>query len=155
MNFKGFKKYIEEMDASIEKKMEDDTDNPPPTGNDYIDTLEDEFGVKWKTLSSLLSSEPWISTHFMLGKPDKEIAYKVSSWEIDPDSISPNGAYIRLKPSKGMRSYLKNGDLNKSMPDKDKYYLNRDDLVKFLTTAWVPSQPPADAGMGGGMGGIT
>lgn len=156
MNFFGFKKFVEEMDASIEKRIEDDPNTSNPTGNDYIDTLEDEFGIKWKTLSSVLSSEPWVNTHFMLGQPNKEIAYKISSWEIDPDSLTTKGAYIRLKPAKGMRSYLQNGNLNRAMPDKNKYYLTRDDLVKFLTTAWVPSQPAPDAGMGdmGGMGGM-
>ncbi len=157
MNLQGFKKYFEEMNPSFEKKMDDGESSSKPTGNDYIDTLEDEFGVKWKNLSSVLSSEPWVSTHFMLGKPDSEILYKISSWEVDPESLSPNGAYIRIKPSKGMRTYLKNGMLNKSMPDKNKYYLTRDELVKFLTTAWVPAPAP-DAGgaMGGGlpMGGL-
>ena len=53
MNFAGFKKYIEEMDPSLEKKSEDEGSESTPVGNDYIDTLEDEFGIKWKDLSSL------------------------------------------------------------------------------------------------------
>lgn len=158
MSFAGFKKYIEEMDPSPEKKSEDEGSESTPVGNDYIDTLEDEFGIKWKDLSLLLASEPWVATHFMMGKPNHEMSYKASSWEIDPDSISKNGAYIRLKPDKGTRSFLKNGSLNRATPDKDKYYLSRDELVKFLTTAWVPAPPPADAGgmpPDAGMGGMT
>lgn len=153
--FRNFKTFFEEMDQDIKKMSGDEAIGDDPVGNDFIDTLEDEFGINWKNMSDTLTSEPWISTHFKLGDINKEMSYKISSWEIDKDSITPGGAYIRLNPTKGMRAHLKNGDINKSEPDRKKYYLNRDELINFLTTAWVPPEAPPGGDMGGsGLGGM-
>jgi hypothetical protein len=155
--FRSFKTFFEEMDSDMEKMSGSDPIGKDPVGNDYIDTLEDEFGINWKSISSTLTSEPWIATHFKLGDLNDEMTYKISAWEIDKDTITPEGAYIRLKPTKGMRGFLKNGDINKAPPDGKRYYLDRDELVDFLTTAWVPPEAPpgGDPGMGGpGLGGL-
>lgn len=144
----GFRRFVEEMDPSAEKRADSGTAPSDPVGNDYIDTLEDEFGIRWKDLSKILQSEPYVSSHFMLGSPDKEMTYKISAWEIVPGTLTPKGAYIRIKPSRGMRYFSKDGKLGKFAPDADQYYVTRDELVKFLTTAWVPSAPAGDAGMG-------
>lgn len=150
--FTNFKRFFEEIDNSIEKMANPDGNFDSQTGSDYFDTLEDEFGINWKSLKKLFSSEPWISSHFMLGKPNKELAYKISAWEIDPDSISEKGALIRMKPVKGGdRTFLKGGILNKTK-DKDYYYLSKDELVKFLTSGWTPAAAPPS---GDPMGGIT
>lgn len=143
----GFKRFVEEMDPTAEKRADSAQKSDDPVGNDYIDTMQDEFGVSWKDMSKILETEPYVSTHFMLGKPDSEIAYKISAWEVVPGTLTKKGAYIRIKPTRGMRYFTKSGSLGKFAPDHDQYYLTRDELVKFLTTAWVPSAPP-DAGMG-------
>lgn len=144
----GFRRFVEEMDSSAEKRADSGDAPSDPVGNDYIDTLEDEFGIRWKDLSKILQSEPYVSSHFMLGKPDSEMTYKMSAWEIVPGTLTPKGAYIRIKPSRGMRYFSKDGKLGRFAPDADQYYVTRDELVKFLTTAWVPSAPGGDAGMG-------
>ena len=147
--FTNFRSFFEEIDPSLDKSVSDNSSHDNPTGVDYFDTLEDEFGINWKSLRKIFGSEPWISTHFLLGKPDKEVAYKISAWEIEPSSISEKGAMIRVKPTiGGNRSYI-NGMLNKSKPDSDYYWLSKSDLVKFLTTGWIPPAAP-DAGSGGG-----
>lgn len=153
--FKNFKRFFEEMDPSIEKLSNPDASSEQPTGSDYFDTLADEFGINWKSLKKIFSSEPWISSHFLLGKPNKEIAYKISAWEIDPSSISEKGALIKLKPTLGgNRSFLKGNILNRTSPDQNMYWLSKEDLIKFLTTGWVPPQPPAGGDMGGMSGGM-
>lgn len=144
----GFRRFVEEMDASAEKRADSGEVPDEPVGNDYIDALEDEFGISWSDLSNILQTEPYVSSHFMLGSPDKEMTYKISAWEVVPGTLTPKGAYIRIKPSKGMRYFTKDGSLGRFAPDQDQYYVTRDELVKFLTTAWVPSAPAGDAGMG-------
>jgi len=143
----GFRRFVEEMDPSAEKTAGEPNDSK---SNDYFDTIEDEFGIKWKSLKDIIASEPYVSTHFMLGKSDNKIAYKASTWEIDPDSITEHGAYIRIKPFKGMRTYLKGNKINTDVPDTNKYYVTREELLKLLTTAWVPPAPPPGGDMGGG-----
>lgn len=143
--FIGFRRFVEEMDETPAKNAGSEPDGDKPKDN-YMKALEDEFGIKWKSLKDVLSSEPWISSHFIMG----DQAHKLSAWEIDPESISEKGAYIRIKPTKGMKDYLKDGSLNKSMPDTSKYYVSRKQLEKLLTTAWVPQQPAGDMGAMGG-----
>ena len=145
--FTGFRRFVEEMDETPSKKAGSEPDEAKPPSGSYMKSLEDEFGIKWKNLKDILSSEPWISSHFIMG----DQAHKLSAWEVDPDSISEKGAYIRLKPTKGMRDYLKDGSLNKGMPDTERYYVTRKQLEKMLTTAWVPQQPAG--GDMGAMGG--
>jgi len=155
--FTNFRRFFEEIDTSIEKMSNPDGSDDTPTGSDYFDTLEDEFGINWKSLKKVFSSEPWISSHFLLGKPNKEVAYKISAWEVDPETITEKGALIRMKPvSGGDRTYLKGGILTKTQDD-NYYYLSKDELVKFLTTGWTPPAAPAGDMGGGGdvMGGIT
>jgi|694.fasta_scaffold00059_158 hypothetical protein len=156
--FNNFKRFFEEIDQTLEKRSETDIASEDPAGSNYFDTLEDEFGIDWKSLKSIFSSEPWISSHFVLGSPNKEVAYKMSAWEIVPDSITEKGAAIRIKPTKGgNRSYLKDGILKKDSPDQNMYYLSKNDLIKFLTTGWTPPAAPAggdDMSAMGGMGGM-
>lgn len=108
---------------------------------DYFAVLGDELGIDWKNLSKALQSQPWTNAHFPLGKPSKEILYKLASWEIVPGTMTPNGADIRLRETPNMRSYLQGRYLNKSNEiDKNRYHLSREELMKFLTTGWVPPQ---------------
>lgn len=145
--FTGFRRFIEEMDETPSKKMGSDSDDADSSGGSYMKTLEDEFGIKWTSLKNILSSEPWIASHFTMGNN----THKISAWEIDPDSITDKGAYIRIKPTKGSRDYLKDGSLDKGALDTNRYYVTRKELEKMLTTAWVPQQPAG--GDMGAMGG--
>lgn len=144
---RGFKKFIEDMDPNPDKsrdlaqgKEEEDT----PGTEDYFGALGDEQGIEWSDLVKIFEDEPWVSSHFGLGKPNKEVLYKLSAWEIVPGSLTPAGADIRLKQQKGNRSYLQGNRLNKSKyEDKNRYHLNRSELVKFLTTGWTPAAQAA------------
>lgn len=123
---------------------------------DYFGSLQDEQGIEWKDLATIFEDEPWVSSHFGLGVPNKEVMYKLSAWEIVKGSLTPNGADIRLKHQKGNRSYLQGNKLNKSKyQDNNRYHLGRQELVKFLTTGWTPSIQSAGGAdpMGGGMPG--
>lgn len=139
----GFRAFLEE-----EEQPEPDAPGDGPK-QDYFAALGDEEGIEWSDLVKTLESEPWVSSHFSLGSPDKEIMYKLSPWEIVKGSLTPNGADIKLRQQKGSRSYLKNNGLNKSSyEDKKRYHLNRSELAKFLTTGWSPAiqatgAPPA------------
>jgi len=107
---------------------------------DYLAALGDEEGIEWSNLVKILETEPWISSHFGLGSPNKEILYKLSAWEVVKGSLSPQGADIRLKPQTVGRSYLSGNKLNKSSyQDKKRYHLNRKELTSFLTTGWSPA----------------
>lgn len=140
-NLYSFKAFLEEEEPSEPKKQ------------DYFASLGDEEGIEWHDLVKVMESEPWISSHFGLGSPNKETLYKLSPWEIVKGSLTPNGADIRLKHQRGARSYLQGNRLNKSSyQDRKRYHLNREELTKFLTTGWTPAiQPsgPSDAGMAG------
>jgi hypothetical protein len=123
---------------------------------DYIGALGDEEGIEWKDLTTIFEDEPWVSSHFGLGRPNKEVLYKLSAWEIVKGSLTPSGADIRLKPQKGNRSYLHGNRLNKSKyEDKKRYHLDRQELIKFLTTGWTPAVQAAGGGAppGGPMAG--
>jgi len=141
VNLYSFKSFLEEEEPSGPKKQ------------DYFASLGDEEGIEWSDLVRAMESEPWISSHFGLGSPNKEILYKLSPWEIVKGSLTPNGADIRLKHQKGSRSYLQGNRLNKSpYQDRKRYHLNREELGKFLTTGWTPaaqSSASADPGMTG------
>lgn len=107
---------------------------------DYFASLADEEGIEWGDLVKALEAEPWVSSHFGLGSPNKEILYKLSPWEIVKGSLTPNGADIRLKQQKGSRSYLSGNRLNKThYADRRRYHLNREELARFLTTGWTPA----------------
>jgi len=137
--------------CSFRAFLEEEQPEPktPSSKQDYFAALGDEEGIEWSDLVKTMEGEPWISSHFSLGAPDKEIMYKLSPWEIVKGSLTPNGADIRLKQQRGSRSYLQNNRLNKSSyEDKKRYHLNREELTKFLTTGWSPavqaaSGPPA------------
>lgn len=110
---------------------------------DFLSTLGDEEGIEWEDLVKALEAEPWLTSHFKLGKPG--ILYKLSPWEIVKGTLTPNGADIRLKPQHGSRSYLPGNRPYKSKyKDNKRYHLGREELMKFLTTGWTPaiqSQP--------------
>lgn len=152
----GFKKYLiaEEMDPSVDKTIGNsmpDKKEDAPKYRDYFQSLADEHGIEWKNLVKIFENEPWISAHFALGKPGKEIMYKLSAWEIVPNTLSTRGCMIRLKPQANNRAYLKGQKLLKGdYQDKNSYFLNREQLLKFLTTGWTPA---ASGQAGGGMGG--
>jgi len=147
----GFKHFFEEMDLDPQKKIEkgEGEDQTDPQSQDYFSALGDEFGIEWKDVAKMISVQPWVSSHFSVGKPDKEILYKLSAWEVVPGTLTPDGADIRLKPQKNDRSYLKGNKLNKGMPDTQRYRLNRKDLIQFLTTGWSPAVQGAAAGGAG------
>lgn len=107
---------------------------------DYFSAVGEELGINSEDLFSALEKQPWLTAHFPLGKLNKEVLYKMASWEIVPGTLTPNGADIRLKPTSNTRSYLKGNQLNKSPnSDEQRYHLNRDQLIKFMTTGWTPA----------------
>jgi len=136
----GFKSFLEQEENESKPKA------------DFFASLGDEESIDWNNITKIFEKEPWISAHFGLGAPGKEILYKLSPWEIVKGSLTPQGADIRLKTQKGNRSYLSGNKLNKSdYVDNKRYHLNRPELLKFLTTGWTPGVQSAggDAGMGG------
>lgn len=144
----GFKRFFEDMDKTRDKELKDANPDDDGANQDYWNALGDEFGIEWSHLAKALSADPWVSSHFLLGKPGKEIAYKLSAWEIVPGSITPTGAAIRLRQYRGNRNYLKGNKLNKGEPDENVYYLNRKQLIEFLTTGWTPAAQGAQGGAG-------
>ncbi len=148
--FAGFRSFLEEMDPSPEKAREDsDSSSEGSEGSeDFFAALGDEQGMNWGDISKVFTGEPWISTHFSLGSPDREVLYKMSPWEIVKGTLSPNGADIRLKPMRAGRSYLKGNRLNKSdYFDDRRYHLNRAELLDFLTKGWTPAVQAAQGAM--------
>ncbi len=144
----GFRQFVEEMDPSPEKNREMAMKKKDSNSDkqDYFDSLEDEQGISWPEIVSTLTKEPWVATHFGLGNPKNEILYKSSPWKIV--SLTPNGAEIQLMPQRDTKSYLKNNVANKSgYQDKKKYFLQRDQLVDFLTKGWSPAVQQAAGGM--------
>lgn len=149
----GFRKFLEDMNPTPEKSRNIAMGNSGEDSGkmDYFSGLQDEQGIEWSDLAKTLEGEPWVSSHFGLGSPDKETMYKQSAWEIVKGSLTPNGAEIRLKPQKGNRSYLQGNRLNKSnYKDTKKYRIGRQELIKFLTAGWSPAVLSAS---GGGMPG--
>ena len=114
---------------------------------DYFTTLEDELGIDSGTLQNIFQNDVFVNTHFEIGNP--QVMYKLQSWEIVPNSLNDKGCLITLKKGTTDKSYLPSGKPNKNPLDGKKYYLSREDLLKFLTTAWTPAAPPADQGAGG------
>lgn len=149
-NLSGFKRFVEDMNPSIEKKMGGAGAPTDPGKMDYLGGLGDEMGMEWNDIVSSLEGEPWISTHFALG----ETLYKRSAWKIMPGTLTKNGAAITLVPQAGDRSYKGTEDgttLNKaSSPDKKQYWLDRQGLIDFLTKGWTPA---IQAAQGGGAAG--
>lgn len=148
--FAGFKSFVEEMDPSAEKDRETALGEPEGSEGkeDYFAALGDEQGIPWDDLAKVFTGEPWISAHFGLGSPDKEMLYKLSPWEIVRGTLTPSGADIRLKPTRGTRSYLKGNKLYKGdYQDNKRYHLSRPELIKFLTTGWTPAVQAAAGGM--------
>ena len=142
---------MEDMDPSREKDM--DSSGSAPEGNegkeDYAAALGDEQGMPWDDIVKVFEGEPWVSSHFGLGSPEKEILYKLSPWEIVKGSLSPTGADIRMKPRRNARTYLKGNRLNKSdYVDTKRYTIGRKELLDFLTAGWTPA---VQAAAGGGM----
>lgn len=150
MRLGSFRKFLEEMDPNPEKARSTAMgigDEDKPGTEDYFGALGDEQGMEWSDLATIFEDEPWVSSHFGLGKPNKEVLYKLSAWEIVKGSLTPSGADIRLKPQKGNRSYLQGNKLNKSKyEDKKRYHLGRQELIKFLTTGWTPAAQAAGGG---------
>ena len=151
-NFRDFLTQ-EEMDPSPEKTMGTTSPSDNQTMDYFAGGLGDEMGIEWKRLVKALEKDPWVSAHFPLGSPNKEVQYKLAAWEIVPGSLSPNGADIQLKQTPNMRSYLKDKHLNKSSyQDNKRYHLSRKELIQFLTSGWTPAvQAAAGGGMGGGL----
>ena len=148
--FAGFKSFVEEMDPSAEKDRETALGEPEGSEGkeDYFAALGDEQGIPCDDLTKVFTGEPWISAHFGLGSPDKEMLYKLSPWEIVRGTLTPAGADIRLKPTRGTRSYLKGNKLYKGdYQDNKRYHLSRPELIKFLTTGWTPAVQAAAGGM--------
>lgn len=147
----GFRKFVEDMDPTPEKSRNiamGSGDKDQSGKEDYFGALGDEQGIEWSDLASILEDEPWVSSHFGLGKSNSQLLYKLSAWQIIKGSLTPNGADIRLKPQKGDRSYLQGNKLNKSKyEDTKRYHLGRQELIKFLTTGWTPAAQAA-SGMG-------
>lgn len=134
----NFKKFMEDLDPSLDKKTEDKSDKM-----DYFGELGDELGMDWKDIVSTMEMEPWVSAHFKLGG----IQHKLSAWQIVPGTMSQHGADIELKPQKGDRSYLKDGKmLDKGARDTKRYHLGRQELIKFMTTGWTPALQAAQSG---------
>ena len=136
----GFKKFFEEMDPSMSKEISGKKQG-------YFDSLEDEEGLTKDQIPLVMTGEPWVSSHFPLGKQGKEIKYKLQPWQIVKGSMSPAGADIKLLHGKNLRSYLKGNTLNKGYRDGKRYFVKSDELQKFLTTGW---EPAVQAGGGGG-----
>lgn len=160
MTLNGFKKFIiEDMNPNPEKSREvaGSSGGSKPETQDYFDSLEDEQGIGWEQIVKSLETDPNISAHFQLGKGNNQMQYKLSAWEVVPGSMTPEGADIRIKHQDGERTYLKGHRLNQSnYKDNNRYHLNRDQLIKFLTTGWTPAVIAAQSGggdMGGGLGG--
>lgn len=133
MSFKNlnFRVFIEEMDPTMDKKVGNAKSSENDEPIDFFSALADEAGIEWSVLKRILQSEPWVSTHFSLGPDD--FSYKVNPWEIVKGSLTPDGAYIRLKKMPGSRIYLKGRRLNKSCYfDDAKYYLTRKQLINFF-----------------------
>lgn len=157
----GFRQFVEEMDPSPEKSRNAGLNGSPDKTadtQDYFGALGDELGIQTKDLISAMSSEPWVSAHFGLGPQNKQTMYKLAAWEVVPGSMTKDkngeisGADIQLKPQKDTRSYLQGNKLNNSRyQDNKRYHLNREELVKFLTTGWTPAAQAASGGMSGGM----
>lgn len=149
LNFRKF--FFEDMDESPDKsrdKAMDHEDNEET--EDYFSALGDELGIDSKELSKIMTTEPWVSSHFSMGKPKKELMYKLAAWEIVPGTFSGDGADIRLKHQKHTHSYLHGRKLNKSKYHDDKrYHLNRKELEDFLTTGWTPAIQSAAGGDAG------
>ncbi len=159
-NLCGFRDFIEEMDPSITKNMDDAQGGSPDTGKgDFLQAgLGGEMGMEWPDIVSTLEADPWFSAHFQLGSGGSERLYKDGTWRIVKDTLTPNGADIELvKPG---RSFLRPDSgtgmrLDKSgQPDKRRYHLNREELIKFLTKGWTPALQAAQAGGAGGMPGM-
>jgi len=145
----GFKHFLEEMDLDPQKQVEKgegETESDPQL-QDYFSALGDEFGIEWKDVVKMILAQPWVSSHFSLGKPDKEILYKLSAWEVVDGTLTPDGADIRLKPQRHDKSYLKGNRPNKGVPDGRRYYLSRKNLIQFLTTGWIPPAGAAGASL--------
>lgn len=132
-NIFSFKKFLNEEENKV----------------DYFTTLADEFGVSQETLRDLFQNDVFVNSHFSYGDP--KILYKMQSWEIVPGSLNEKGCLIRLKKGITDKSYLPNGKDNKSNLNTKEYYIGRDDLLKFLTTAWTPAPAPTDQSAAGGM----
>lgn len=105
---------------------------------DYFTTLEDELGVDQGTIKDIFQKDVFINSHFSFGDP--KIMYKMQSWEIVPGSLNDKGCLVRLKKGITDKSYLPSGKKNKAALDTKEYYLDREELLKFLTTAWSPPQ---------------
>lgn len=154
----GFKQFVEEMDPTPEKSRDagqGDMANSSTEKQDYFASLEDEQGIQWKDLVRAISAEPWVSSHFKIGSGSNQTLQKLTAWEIVPGSMSENGASIRLKPQRTTRSYLAGNRLDKSKNiNSEQYHLNRDELIKFLTTGWTPAVQQASGGMPGMPGGM-
>lgn len=115
---------------------------------DYLTTLEDELGISAGDLKKIFQKDVFVNTHFAFGNPD--IMYKLQSWEIVPGSLNDKGCLVRVKKGITDRSYLPSGKNNQAKLDTKEYYLNRDDLLKFITTPWSPPQQPSpDQAVGG------
>lgn len=149
----GFRQFVEDMDRSRDKEIERAGElgaSEEAGKEDYFGGLGDEMGIEWKNIVKSLESEPWVSSHFPLGKPNKEVLYKLAAWEIVPGSMTPHGADIRLRHNRGDRSYLSGNRLNKGEPDDRRYHLSRQELINFLTTGWTPAVQNAQGAAAGG-----
>jgi hypothetical protein len=141
MKLNGFKKFMEDMDPSPQKNQDAATGKT----QDYFAQLGDEEGIQWDDLVKTLEGEPWISSHFNLGG----LKHKLSAWEIVKGTMTPNGADIQLKPQIGDRTYLKGNRLDKSTyQDNNRYHLDRQQLIQFLTTGWTPAVQNAQNPLG-------
>jgi hypothetical protein len=145
----GFRKYIfsEEMNPSMDKQIGNSEKNDSEMA-DYFSSIADELGVNWSTMKKIFQEQPYVLSHFQLGKGNP--FHKLSPWEIVPGSLTPNGAFIRLKAMPNDRAYLKDRILDKSgYQDKNKYYVSRKELMNMLSTGWpkTNSNQPQAPGM--------
>jgi len=154
MNFlNGFRNFFEDMDETPDKTRDKalGADKKHTEKQDYLDALQGEEGITWKDLATILQTEPWVTSHFDIN----DQLHKLSSWEIVKGSLTQHGADIRLKPGKHDKSYKKG---KKSIeqakyPDTTRYHLNRKQLIKFLTSGWMPAVQQSQSGSPGIMPG--
>lgn len=109
---------------------------------DYLQSgLGVELGMDWGDIVKTLEKDQWITPNLPLGAS----FYKLGKWEIVPGSLTPYGANIRVK--KGLdRSFLKGDRLDKTEGDEETYYLNRQQLIDFLTKGWTPNTQSGSSG---------
>ena len=140
----GFRQFFEDMDPNPDKVRDlavGSPKKPHEEREDYFSTLQDEQGLTWQQIVDIFEGEPWVSAAFGTKRGKGQLLHKTSPWEIVKGTMTPNGADIRLKPSRQDKSYLKSdsGMTRAKFADTKRYHLTREELIKFLTQGWMPA----------------